>query len=529
MELNFCRMVDLDGTYENVLSFKDIESKYRYFKNKVLLKKEVNAKPDTIISEITVDMTLYETEKYDFLFFKNETRYNYFFIVGREYVTSSKTRIFIDLDVWSTYYGEWFFNDSFVDRMHSPRWEGDTPVINTEDEGLDYGEIIQIGDKEEIADFSDSVIIASSVPLGVLPNTPSGGGGDVCWEEGKPSPKGFRFIKGFEGFAPYEYQDSGGYWTIAYGVTKHGEPDIYADLASQQPVTEEVGAKVSYDLKVKRYGLPILDSFKALGCNNQNQFDALLSLAYNSGNGSVTGSNSLTNAIKQNPNDEATIRPIWEKFKITSGGKPLAGLIARRKQECNLYFGQTVEIRDIGLLDRNGNIVGKVTENDGNGWLPPECESGGGDYNGYKSFDNEFGQGWLCPVKGGTVTSKYGWRINPITGEKQFHHGTDIGVPLDTDYIASKDGVVVQQGYSQSMGNYIYIVHDNKYVTRVMHLNKILTQQGQQVSRGEIIGKAGTTGSSTGVHAHWEIRTWNDGNYGDSTDPAPQLQKGDKV
>ncbi|MGL5749019.1 MAG: peptidoglycan DD-metalloendopeptidase family protein [Paraclostridium sp.] len=155
--------------------------------------------------------------------------------------------------------------------------------------------------------------------------------------------------------------------------------------------------------------------------------------------------------------------------------------------------------------------------------------SGGGDFNGYKSFDNAYGKGWLCPVKGGTVTSKYGWRIHPITGVKTFHHGTDIGVPLNTDYIASKDGVVHSQGFSSSMGNYIYIVHDNKYVTRVMHLNQILTKVGDIVQRGQIIGKAGTTGQSTGVHSHWEIRTWSNGTYGDSTDPAPPLKKGDKV
>lgn len=146
--------------------------------------------------------------------------------------------------------------------------------------------------------------------------------------------------------------------------------------------------------------------------------------------------------------------------------------------------------------------------------------------NGYRSFDNDFGQGWLCPVKGGTVTSKYGWRIHPITGERKFHHGTDIGVPLNTDYVASKDGTVTEQGYSSSMGNYIYIDHEGGYRTRVMHLNKILTTKGQSVKRGQLIGKAGTTGDSTGVHAHWEIRRISDN---ESTDPAPSLQKGDKV
>ncbi|MGV7535346.1 glycoside hydrolase family protein, partial [Mycobacterium kansasii] len=84
------------------------------------------------------------------------------------------------------------------------------------------------------------------------------------------------------------------------GVTKHGESDIYSQLVAMQPVPEEKGAMISYDLKTKRYGIPILDSVKAMGITQQCQFDALLSVAYNSGNGSITQSNSLTNAIAKN-------------------------------------------------------------------------------------------------------------------------------------------------------------------------------------------------------------------------------------
>lgn len=249
----------------------------------------------------------------------------------------------------------------------------------------------------------------------------------------------------------------------------------------------------------------------------------MCSLAYNCGTGVVTGSNSLTNAIKSDPNNESVIRKVWEEFYITAGGQVLNGLIARRKQECNLYFGKDVVMRSIGLINTSGSVSGTVTENGGNGWLPQEmC----GDLDGYKSFDNDFGKGWLCPVKGGTVTSKYGYRSDPFGGGQKFHHGTDIGVPLGTDYIASKDGVVTSQGWSDSMGNYIYIDHEGGYRTRVMHLSKILTSQGQTVKRGQIIGRAGTTGSSTGVHAHWEIRRISDNA---STDPAPVLNEGDKV
>lgn len=187
---------------------------------------------------------------------------------------------------------------------------------------------------------------------------------------------------------------------------------------------------------------------------------------------------------------------------------------------------QVTKIQQAGYNPSTGYIDKIMNLIEQNNLTVYDVKGGGGDINGYKSFDNAFGKGWLCPVKGGTVTSIYGMRTHPITGEQTFHHGTDIGVPLDTDYVASKDGTVSQQGFSDSMGNYIYIDHEGGYRTRVMHLNKILTTNGQQVKRGDLIGKAGTTGSSTGVHAHWEIRRISDN---ESTNPAPTLKKGDKV
>jgi GH24 family phage-related lysozyme (muramidase) len=107
-----------------------------------------------------------------------------------------------------------------------------------------------------------------------------------------------------------------------------------------------------------------------MGCTKQYQLDALTSLAYNCGKGVVTGTNSLMNAISDNPLDEDTIRPIWENFYITSGGQQLQGLIARRIEECNMFFNKTFEVRAIPIIGQSGNITGTVTDNEGNGWLP---------------------------------------------------------------------------------------------------------------------------------------------------------------
>lgn len=373
MKINFCSLPFLDSGYENTIDFENVDSQINYFKNKTVFSIDINQKPDSMRDSVTIQSPINRFNDIDYIWCEtNLGRINYFFVTGKEYATGDNTTLYLQLDVFQTYLFNYKILESFVDRCHVPRWIDGFPTLHTIDEGLDMGEIEQYGDPIKIADFNDSIVITSTVPIGKVPNVGGGGtgGNGNCWESGQLSPKGFRFIKGFEGFAPREYQDSGGYWTIAYGVTKHGEPDIYAQLVGMQPVPEEKGAMISYDLKTKRYGVPILDSVKGMGITQQCQFDALLSVAYNSGNGSITGSNSLTNAIAKNPNDESTIRPVWENFKVTSNGILLPGLVARRKQECNLYFNQEVEIRPIGLINTSGGISGTVTDNNGDGWLP---------------------------------------------------------------------------------------------------------------------------------------------------------------
>ena len=188
-----------------------------------------------------------------------------------------------------------------------------------------------------------------------------------------------------------------------------------------------------------------------------------------------------------------------------------------------MFFNKEFEKRSIGLINSSGVVSGTVTENNGDGWLPDDANIG--EINGYKVFDNEFGV-YMCPVKGGTVTSKYGWRIHPITGVKTFHHGTDIGLPTGTPTVASTNGTISETGYHDAMGNYIYLDDDKGYRTKYMHLSKISVSKGDTVKRGQKVGEIGSTGSSTGPHCHWEIRRISDN---ESTDPAPSLNKGDTV
>lgn len=526
-DINFCSMPYLSIDYSNVIDFESRESRNNFFDLKKLDTIEGNIKYDNARTVIDIKYNMEYVRNFDYLYFtdSHDDKTYFYFIIDTEMVTKGITRIHIKLDVFTTYSFEYQIMKSFVDRCHVPRWNGDVPTYNLEDEGLEKGEIIQISQPQEICEMENAIVVCSSVPIGYVPGSTAQGGNGGNWEEGQLSSKGFRFIKGMEGFGKYAYQDGGGYWTIAYGVTNIGESDIYSQLKSKEPIQEEEGAKISYELKNSRYGLKILDTCKRLGVTKQCQFDALVSLAYNSGNGSVTGDNSLMRAIANDINDESTIRPIWESFKTTSNGIPQAGLVILRREQCNMFFGKEFEIRPISIINSSGGYDGYVTENDGDGWLPTDNDiAEKGDFNGYKNFSNSYGDSWLCPVKGGTVTSKYGWRIHPITGVRKFHAGTDIGMGYGKPTVASKSGTITQIGYHESMGNYIFLKCGD-YTVKYMHLSKITVTEGQTVKRGDKVGEIGSTGSSTGSHCHWEIVNSD----GESTDPAPSLQRGDTV
>lgn len=535
--INLLSIPFLPSDYTHVMDFESVTSRDNWFKTRVKDLVYTNIKYDNMRSYILLDKAYQDVRNnYDYLFYDDANPSNpsniqkyFYFITDYEYITESTTRIYIQLDIWTTYYFNHSVMSSFVERCHVPRWtENMLPTNNFEDEGVDTGDMLQIEEPTEICSYEKSLVVVSSVPMGYIPSGSTGGGGTgEWWKEGKISPQCFRFLKGMEGFGKYAYQDSSGYWTIAYGVTKHGEPDIYNTLASQTPLDEEVGAKASYDLHNKNYASKIVDACKKIGITNQGQFDALVSLAYNCGYGVVTGDNSLMQAISKDPTDESTIRPIWEKFYITSDGVELEGLKARRKEECNMFFGKDFEIRKILIINSSGGYDGYVTENNGDGWLPEGYGTSEiGDYNGYKSFSNDYGDNWLCPVKGATVSSVYGWRTHPVTGEKKFHHGTDIAKAQGSPTVASKTGTISKTGFDSSMGNYIYLDTEDGYRIKYMHLSSIDVQVGDNVKRGAIVGKIGSTGSSTGAHSHWEIRRISDN---ESINPAPALKVGDTV
>ena len=108
------------------------------------------------------------------------------------------------------------------------------------------------------------------------------------------------------------------------------------------------------------------------------------------------------------------------------------------------------------------------------------------------------------------VSSYYGYRKNPSTGNEEFHRGVDIAVPTGTTVYAAHDGTVTAAAYDSHYGNYVAIEIDG-YTTKYAHMDSISVSAGQEVEKGAVIGTTGNTGSSTGSHLH--IECLYDGEY----------------
>ena len=117
------------------------------------------------------------------------------------------------------------------------------------------------------------------------------------------------------------------------------------------------------------------------------------------------------------------------------------------------------------------------------------------------------GGNFIWPAPGyTTITSPFGLRTHPITGIYKLHTGTDIGAPYGANFVASNDGVVVKAEYNSAYGNMVIINHGGGVMTLYAHGSSIEVKEGDIVKQGQTVLKVGSTGYSTGPHAHFEIR-----------------------
>ncbi len=112
----------------------------------------------------------------------------------------------------------------------------------------------------------------------------------------------------------------------------------------------------------------------------------------------------------------------------------------------------------------------------------------------------------VWPVRG-WVTSPFGNRTSPFSGILKFHEGMDIAAQTGTPVVAPADGVVIKAGFSTGYGNMVEISHGYGLKTIFGHNSRLNVKAGQRVKRGDVISYVGDTGSSTGPHLHYEVRS----------------------
>jgi murein DD-endopeptidase MepM/ murein hydrolase activator NlpD len=105
----------------------------------------------------------------------------------------------------------------------------------------------------------------------------------------------------------------------------------------------------------------------------------------------------------------------------------------------------------------------------------------------------------------GVITCKFGSRLSPFSGKREFHTGMDIANKKGTKVYASARGKVIFAKKKWLIGNLVAIDHGNNIITKYGHLDKFLVKKGDVVNRGDVIGLMGSTGKSTGPHVHYEV------------------------
>jgi murein DD-endopeptidase MepM/ murein hydrolase activator NlpD len=126
----------------------------------------------------------------------------------------------------------------------------------------------------------------------------------------------------------------------------------------------------------------------------------------------------------------------------------------------------------------------------------------------------------LVPEAGGWISSGFGMRRDPVSGELRLHEGIDIAIPEGTDVHPLGQGTVVFSGERAGFGNVVEIDHGGGYTTRYAHTSENLVKEGDAVTRDTVIARSGNTGRSTGPHVHLEVRF-----RGEAMDPGPLLER----
>ena len=174
--------------------------------------------------------------------------------------------------------------------------------------------------------------------------------------------------------------------------------------------------------------------------------------------------------------------------------------------------GDTVQLvyEELFLDDKHfkdGEIIAASFTNQGETFNAFRYTDANADTNYYNEDGVSMRKAFLmAPLDFTRVSSNFNMRrLHPIHKTVRPHRGTDYAAPTGTPVYAAGDGRVVQAGYTRANGNYVFIKHGDKYVTKYLHLHKRKVKSGQRLLQGQVLGTVGSTGSATGPHLHYEF------------------------
>ena len=168
-----------------------------------------------------------------------------------------------------------------------------------------------------------------------------------------------------------------------------------------------------------------------------------------------------------------------------------ASIAASIKASIEASIQESIRIQESIEESRRQEMIGSTR--------PTQDSSGGG------SADNPSGVVWRVPCKYTRVTSPFGYRWHPTTGEWSMHKGVDLGAAKGTPIYATRSGTITIATYHKTAGNYVQINHGDGYSSVYMHMTHYVVKVGEYVKAGELIGYVGSTGRSTGPHLHFGI------------------------
>ena len=172
---------------------------------------------------------------------------------------------------------------------------------------------------------------------------------------------------------------------------------------------------------------------------------------------------------------------------------PLVGYLGNYSKKTAKFYAGIIDIK----TQKQESPANDVPKAQAKVLLPAEIQG--------PSKPEEKVENWRMPHPG-NISSGFGERIHPVSGERNFHNGIDIAAGHGDDVHTVHSGTVEKTGYDNANGNYVVISHGDAVTSIYIHLSAISVSYGEKVSENQKIGEVGSTGMSTGPHLHFEIK-----------------------